>query len=87
MAAFKIEAFRPLEEFKREVTEFVQYVKSSAPAAGFQEVLYPGELEHRTTQRRLKDGIEVEDATWQQLRDLATEYAVADELEFDSNGA
>ena len=80
MAAFNVEAFRPLEEFKREVAEFAHYLKSSPPAAGFDEVYYPGELEHLTTQRKLKDGVLVEDATWEQLKALATEYGVAGEL-------
>ncbi len=80
MATFNVEAFRPLDQFKQEVTDFAHYLKSSPPAAGFDEVYYPGELEHLGTQRRLKDGIEVEDATWQQLVELAEEYGLADEL-------
>jgi LDH2 family malate/lactate/ureidoglycolate dehydrogenase len=31
-------------------------------------------------QERRKNGIEVEDATWDKLRALATEYRIADEL-------
>ena len=80
MAAFDVENFRPLDEFKREVTEFCAYLKSSPTATGFDQVLYPGELEHLTTQRRLRDGIFVEDATWQELGELARESGVAREL-------
>ena len=83
MAAFSVEAFRPLEEFKRETTELAAYVKSSAPAKGFDEVYYPGELEHLRTQRLLKEGITIEDATWNQLTGLAKEYGLTAKLELD----
>ena len=83
MAAFNVEAFRPLQQFKREVAELAGYLKSTPTADGFQEVYYPGELEHLTTQRRLEEGIEVEDATWEKLGGLATEYGMAEELGFD----
>ncbi len=83
MAVFNIEAFRPLEEFKNEVTEFAHYVKSSQPAKGFTEIYYPGEPEHLRTQKLLKDGIFVEDRTWERLAELAREYGVAQKLGFD----
>jgi uncharacterized oxidoreductase len=83
MAVFNVEAFRPLDDFKREVTELALYLKETPPAAGFTEVYYPGELEHLSTQRRRKEGIEVEDATWGKLETLAVEYGLAAELGFD----
>jgi LDH2 family malate/lactate/ureidoglycolate dehydrogenase len=83
MAVFNVEAFRPLDEFKREVTEFAYYLKSSAPAQGFREVYYPGELEHLRTQRLLQEGIFVEDATWERLTTLAAELGVADRLRLE----
>ena len=63
MAAFDVEAFRPLAEFKKEVAEFAAYLKSCPPAAGFTEVFYPGELEHLRTQQKLQEGIFIEAAT------------------------
>ena len=70
IAAFNLEHFRPLEEFKKEMGEFVEFVKDSPPAAGFKEVLYPGEIEYRTEQTRRKEGIFVEDETWAQINGL-----------------
>ena len=83
MAAFDVSAFRDVDEFKAEVTEFAQYLKSSAPAAGFDEVFYPGELEHLRSRKLLADGIYVEDATWNKLRDLAAEFDLADSLSME----
>ena len=77
MAVFKVEAFRPLDEFKREIGEFADYLTSSPPAAGHERVYYPGEIEHVTTRQRLRDGIAVEDATWAKLKDLGVRYGVA----------
>ncbi len=80
MAVFNVAAFRPLQEFKREVTEFARYLKSTPPSEGSKGVFYPGEVEYLREQQRRKDGIEVEDATWEKLRALAGEYKVAGEL-------
>jgi LDH2 family malate/lactate/ureidoglycolate dehydrogenase len=74
MAVFNVAAFRPLKEFKREVAEFARYLKSTPPSEGSTGVYYPGEIEGVREQQRLRDGIEVEDATWDKLRALAREY-------------
>lgn len=83
MAAFKVDAFRPLATFKKEVAEFARYLKSTPPAEGVEEVYYPGEIEHIRTQARLRDGIFVEDATWAKLAALAEKFGVMDRLSFD----
>lgn len=80
MAAFKVDAFRDLEEFKTEVTEFAQYLKETPRAAGVDEIFYPGEPEHLKEKQLLKDGIEVEDATWDKLKTLADEYGLTEKL-------
>jgi len=66
-----IEAFLSLDAFKAEVGKFVDYVKSTPTAEGFDEVLIPGERSHRTKRERLASGIPVEDATWEQITALA----------------
>ena len=83
MAVFKVDAFRDLETFKQEVTEFAEYLTATPPAKGFERVYYPGELEYIRTQKGLKDGIKVEDNTWQKLQSLAAEYGMTDELKMD----
>jgi LDH2 family malate/lactate/ureidoglycolate dehydrogenase len=80
MAVFKVEAFRPLEQFKKEVGEFARYLKATPPSIGSSGVLYPGEVEHMREVERRKSGIDVEDATWNKLRALAAEYNLAAEL-------
>src|SRR5215831_6079464 len=80
MAVFNVAAFRPLEDFKKEVAEFARYLKSTPPSEGSHGVFYPGEIEYLREQERRKIGIEIEDATWDKLRSLAAEYKVAGEL-------
>jgi uncharacterized oxidoreductase len=77
MAVFNVEAFRPLALFKKEVAEFARYLKETPAAEGSPGVFYPGEIEYLREQERLKVGIDVEDATWDKLRALASEYGVA----------
>ena len=82
MAVFNVAAFRPLADFKKEVGEFIAYLKATPPAEGSSGVLYPGEIEHRRQQQRGRDGIEVEDATWYKLQQLADGYGLSEKLEF-----
>ena len=80
MAVFKVSAFRDLATFKAEVAEFARYLKATRPAQGFTEVFYPGEIEHRAAQSRARDGIPVEDATWERLAALAKNCGLSDDL-------
>ena len=80
ISVYNVEHFRPLDQFKKEMAEFVQFVKTSPPAAGFNEVLYPGEIEYRTEQRRQQEGIFVEDATWQQITNIMRELGVLEKV-------
>jgi LDH2 family malate/lactate/ureidoglycolate dehydrogenase len=69
--------FQPLEEFKTLVDDFVRYLKETAPAEGFSEVLYPGELEYRTQQERGANGIPIEDDTWAQVTKVAERFGLS----------
>lgn len=67
---FDASRFRSLPDFKQDVGEFVEYIKSSPPSAGTQEIFYPGEIEHRIAEARGRTGIEVEPDTWRELCEL-----------------
>lgn len=76
LAAFDVERFRPLGAFRDEMDAFIDYVKSSPPAPGFSEVLYPGELERRTADERTRDGIPIEPHVMDALLGLAERLGV-----------
>ena len=80
IAVFKVSAFRELETFKQEVTDFANYLKATPPAEGFKEVFYPGEIEFRKEQDRRKNGVPVEDATWNTIMALAQGYGLTGKL-------
>jgi LDH2 family malate/lactate/ureidoglycolate dehydrogenase len=85
LAVFNTAAFRDLGTFKREVAEFAGYLKATPPAHGFDEVLYPGEIELRTEKQRNAEGIPVDDETWGKLAALGEKYGL-DGLMDDGTG-
>jgi len=74
--AINCEPFLPLEALKREIGELTEWVKSSPPAEGFDEVLYPGELEARLRKQRQRDGVPLDETTWSEILGLAKEYGI-----------
>src|SRR5207244_1009702 len=59
------------EFFCHEVGDLVKHVKSSPPMQGFEEILIPGEPEHRAHDRRRQSGIPIDSETWSRLTALA----------------
>ena len=53
--------------FFDEVQRFIEFVKSSRTVAEDGEILMPGEMEKRTKARRLAEGIELDNVTWEQI--------------------
>jgi len=72
-----IEAFRPLEAFLADGAALCERVKAVPPAPGFDEVLLPGEPEHRTAERCRIEGVPIDEVTWAQLAAAAAELEVA----------
>ena len=65
-----------MDQFLDKVDEFIAFVKSTKPAPGFKEILLPGEHARTNEARQLKDGVEVDEATWTELKELANELGV-----------
>ena len=76
MMALNIEAFTAYDRFLRLADDLCARVKSVPPAAGFDEVLLPGEPERRALARRQQEGIPLAERTWVTLARLASERAV-----------
>jgi uncharacterized oxidoreductase len=70
-------AFLPSVQFEAMMRELREYVKSSPPAEGFSEVLLPGEPEARRIEERRKNGIPLDETTWDQIRGAAASVGVA----------
>jgi uncharacterized oxidoreductase len=77
LTVFDIAAFRDLAEFHEDVDEFIDWLKSSPPMEGFDEVMLPGEKSHRIYQERQCSGLDVDDNAWDQITALARELGIA----------
>jgi LDH2 family malate/lactate/ureidoglycolate dehydrogenase len=73
MLAINIEGFMPRDHFMARVDELVALIKSCPPAAGIEQVLVPGEPEHRAQLEREEKGIPLPGWLHEQLNSLALE--------------
>ena len=71
-----IEAFTSLSDFKKEMDGVIANIKSSKLAPGFKEILMPGEPEWRQQEKRLKEGIFLDDPIYQQILETAKSVGV-----------
>ena len=55
---------------------FLDGLKSTPPAPGFEEVLVPGDYEHRSRVERLEQGMDVPETTLDQMQEWAGKLAV-----------
>ena len=70
----------PIDDVKSRVDEVVRFVKDTPPMEGSSGVLYPGEVEARSRQERLANGVQIEQATWDEVAQLIKEYGLEGEL-------
>jgi uncharacterized oxidoreductase len=62
--AIDIARFTPFADFSHSVAQLAAHVKDCPTAPGVAAIYVPGEIEARTRQARLRDGIPVEQGTW-----------------------
>lgn len=74
--AIRIDAFRPADEFKRDMDLALRYLRELPPSEGHERVYYAGLQEAEMREKRLKDGIPLPQHTVGALRDLASEFEV-----------
>lgn len=76
LLALSPQAFDDGTDFAAQVAALKRRVKAVRPAAGFDEVLLPGEPEARSYAKRVTAGIPLPDAVWADLRELAEELGI-----------
>ncbi len=81
LIAIAIERFLDYDDYLARMRRFCDELKASALAPGFEEILLPGELEHRRATARLANGIDLDRETVETLRDLAQRRDVPFTLE------
>lgn len=78
LIALNIEAFEPLAVFNSRTETLIEGLKSAKLAKGFDEVLYPGELEARNAARQRVEGLVLPADTLRDLADLARDLEMPD---------
>ena len=79
--AWRIEAFRPAAEFKAAMDDLQRRLKDSPVANGQSRIYIHGEKEYESTERNLKEGLELNPKVAADLRTLAAELKVDYDLE------
>ena len=77
MQAIAVNAFTPGEAYQKGVRSFLDGIKATPPAPGFEEVLAPGDFEHRFRTQRLVEGIEIPDTIYDQLQTCADKLNIS----------
>ena len=71
IALFDVARFMDPDAFKIQMSDFIDYLKAGATEGS--EVVFPGEMEQRTAEKRRAEGIWIEDKTWSELEELGVE--------------
>jgi uncharacterized oxidoreductase len=66
-----------INAFKSRVDDLFGTIRNSQTAPGFKEILIPGELERRSREQLLREGIFIEEKTWSDIEGLCKELNVA----------
>lgn len=74
--AMRIDAFRPADEFKQHMDNWIERFRKAKPAAGFDKVLIPGDPEREMESIRMKDGIPIVESVVEELKILGEKLKV-----------
>lgn len=74
--AMRVDAFRPADEFKQHMDNWIQRFRSAAPAEGYDKVLIPGDPEREMETVRMKEGIPLVDSVVAELKTVADKFSL-----------
>ncbi len=75
-AAYRVDGFREVDEFKRDMDELVRTLRSCPPQPGVVSVLLPGEKEYLMSAERSREGIPLHADVVLSLRSIATDLGL-----------
>jgi len=76
MIALDIAWFMPVDEFKARMDDFINMAKSAKLRPGFDEILVPGEIDHRREMGYRQDGAKLDAMVFAELEDLAATLGI-----------
>lgn len=77
LGAFRVDAFRPAEEFKRHMDHWIRTFRTAERIIPDNPVLVPGDPEREMTIERLQNGVPVQEAVLDDLKRLAEQFHLA----------
>ena len=77
LSVINVDMFSQPKTFQQKVQSFLQRIKNSRRAPGFQEILIPGELEERERLRRVKEEICLPKQTWRKALETARKLGLS----------
>lgn len=77
LGAMRVDGFRPVDEFKEHMDNWVARFKNASPINPDQKVIIPGEPEFEAEQDRRKNGIPIVDAVVKDLNEVAEKLNVS----------
>lgn len=80
-AAIRVDQFRPVDEFKRDMDRLIRELKSTPPVAGESRVYTAGEIEFETAEERSERGIPLLPSVRKGLREVGAQLGITYDLE------
>ncbi len=74
--AMRVDAFRPADEFKQHMDNWIQRFRSAKPAEGHEKVLIPGDPEREMETIRMKEGIPLVESVVADLKEVADKFSL-----------
>jgi len=74
--AMRIDAFRPAEDFKNHMDNWIRRFKNSTPVKGEARVIIPGEPEEEISRKRMQEGIPLLPSVVSDLKNIADQFEV-----------
>jgi LDH2 family malate/lactate/ureidoglycolate dehydrogenase len=74
--AMRVDAFRPAEEFKSHMDNWIDRFRNARPSEGNNQVLIPGDPEREMEGLRIKDGIPLVESVEKDLHEIAGKFGL-----------
>jgi len=74
--AMRVDAFRPAEEFKQHMDNWIERFRNATPADGYDKVLIPGDPEREMEAIRMKEGIPLFESVKEDLKRTGEKFNI-----------
>ena len=74
--AMRVDAFRPADEFKTHMDNWIKRFRNAKPVEGRERVLIPGDPEREMHKIRMEEGIPLNEKVVEDLQNLAQKFAI-----------